>query len=163
MLILKLISLLFISTVLAATFNRNVYADTIEYVFDEEPKCQPLGVAEQNICVEVTAVNQECEDSIIGEFLDSCTIDIEYIVTSNYEGESYIKTFVDCAAITEVKSHVLDNVQIYEDSSETNISLFEDQAAERTTDFLFMYSHRAQASEMKITKASCRISEANIW
>ncbi|MDO6719726.1 hypothetical protein Q4575_09955 [Psychrosphaera sp. 1_MG-2023] len=160
---MRLISLVLTAIILNLMFNCYVNADTNVFVIDDTPKCQPLGIAEQNICVEVTAVNQECEDSILGEFLESCTVDIEYIVTSNYEGDSYIKTFVDCAVITEVKSEVLGNTQIYEDSSETNISLFEDQSAERTTDFLFMYSHRAQANEVQITKAGCRISEANIW
>lgn len=143
---------LFISSL---SFSTTSFAETPHH-------CVELEAQPYNVCVDINAKLLECDTSDLGDFLDACEVNIDYTVSTNYVGESYVKTFVECAVDLELQSPISTRPQIEEDAQEDIISLFSTEH-ERTMSFLFLYSHRSEIKEVNIKNIQCTAVDPQVW
>lgn len=115
------------------------------------------------VCVEITGVDIDCNESYTGDYYRDCDVTLNYEVQTDYKGGSYIEVEVECTVEIEYKGRQTYTTQSdtsYEDESH---SLYAHGSESGTMNFNFSFSSFKEITNVKISSAECEIENVSMY
>lgn len=132
----------------SSTRSYDVSGDDCEYEYDSNAR----------VCVTATDAEMNCRESYDGTYYRSCEIEVEYSVSSDYEGDDYLDVDVECEV--EIKYKKRDGYSwSYDSGSESkNHSLYSYGSESGDMDFDFTFSSYKEVVNVKIDSVECEVN-----
>jgi len=115
------------------------------------------------VCVEITGVDIDCNESYTGNYYRDCDVTLDYEVKTDYKGGSYIEVEIECTVEIEYKgrqTYTTHSDTSYEDESH---SLYAHGSESGTMDFNFSFSSFKEITNVKISSAESEIESVNMY
>ncbi len=115
------------------------------------------------VCVVITGVDLDCNESYTGDYYRDCDVTLSYEVQTDYKGGSYIEVEVKCAVEIEYKgrqTYMTQSDSSYEDESH---SLYAHGSESGTMSFNFSFSSFKEITNVKISSAECEIESVDLY
>ena len=115
------------------------------------------------VCVEITGVDIDCNESYTGDYYQDCDLSLNYEVQTDYKGGSYIEVEVEGTVEIEYKgrqTYTTQSDSSYEDESH---SLYAHGSENETMSFNFSFSSFEEVTNVKIGSAECEIESVDLY
>ena len=114
------------------------------------------------VCVEVTNVDLDCDESLMGNYYDDCEVKVHYELDTDYKGGSYLDVEVRCEAEIEYTGR-----NTYGWSSESEYrneshSLYAHGSNFNTITFDFSFSAFEEVMKVRIDSVHCEIESVDL-
>lgn len=131
-----------------STSSYGVSGDDCEYEYDSNAQ----------VCVTATDAEMDCRESYDGTYYRSCEIEVEYSVSSDYEGDDYLDVDVECEVEIKYKKRDGYSWSYDSDSESESHSLYSYGSESGDMDFDFTFSSYKEVINVKIDSAECEIN-----
>lgn len=113
------------------------------------------------VCLEVTDVDLDCDESISGDYYDECEADIDYELSTDYEGQSSIEAEVSCEA--EVSYDARNGYGGSEsDDDYYSHDLYNTGSEYGSMTLDFSFSRLDEAYDVELESTDCRIDDLTL-
>lgn len=129
-----------------STSSYGVSGDDCEYEYDSNAQ----------VCVTATDAEMDCRESHDGTHYRSCEIEVEYSVSSDYEGDDYLD--VECEVEIKYKKRDGYSWSYDSDSESENHSLYSYGSESGDMDFDFTFNSYKEVINVKIDSVECEIN-----
>ena len=115
------------------------------------------------VCVEVSDTSLDCRKDYSGEYYRSCEVTVEYDVTTDYSGGSYLDADIECQA--DIRYSGLGTYSWRSDSStqDENHSLYAHGSDSESLTFDFSFSSFNEVTQIKIDSVTCEVDSVTMW
>ena len=117
--------------------------------------CDTEPDTDSEVCVRVVDAEIECSENYEETYYDSCEVEIDYIVETDYSGNGSIEVEVRCDVEVEYESETSYSGSEDEDFT-ANVTLYADDSHSGNEDVDFSLYYEEPTS-VKVTEASCKI------
>ena len=115
------------------------------------------------VCVSITGSDLTCNESYYGNFYQDCDVDLNYEVSTDYKGGSYIDAEINCTVEIEYEDRESYRTQSDSNSEDETHSLYAHGSDSNTMSFNFSFSSYEEIIKVKISSAECDIENVNLW
>ena len=130
-----------------------VSGDDCEYEYDSNAQ----------VCVTATDADIDCRESYDGSYYRSCEIEVEYDLSTDYEGDDYLDVDVECEVEIEYKKRDSYSWSTDSDSESDSHSLYSYGSESGDMDFDFSFSSYQEVINVKIESIECEINSVYKW
>lgn len=130
-----------------------VSGDNCEYEYDTGAQ----------VCVTATDVSLNCRESYDGTYYRSCEVEVEYDVSTDYEGDDYLDVDVECEVELKYKKRNGYSWSYDTESESENHSLYSYGSDSSDVELDFSFSSYSEVINVKIDKVECDISSVYKW
>jgi len=113
------------------------------------------------VCLEVTSADFDCDEHYSGEYYDSCEIEVDYEIRSDYKGDSRIYVDIECEARVSYKTR-----ESYDSSDSDSESESHYLRANRTIrdslELDFSYSDYQEVYSAEVDSLECEIESVSL-
>lgn len=127
--------------------------DDCEYEYDSNAQ----------VCVTVTDADMDCRESYDGSYYRSCEIEVDYELTTDYEGDDYLDVDVECEVEIKYKKRDSYSWRNDSDSESQSHSLYSYGSESGDMDFDFTFSSYKEVISVKIDSIDCEINSVYIY
>jgi hypothetical protein len=115
------------------------------------------------VCVAITGVDLDCNESFIGNYYQDCDVTLSYDLQTDYKGGSYIEVEVECIVEIEYKGRQTFITQSDSSNEDESHSLYAHGDESETMSFNFSFSSFNEITYVKISSAECEIEDVNLY
>lgn len=113
------------------------------------------------VCLEVTDADFECDENYSGDYYDSCEIEIDYEIRSDYRGESRIAVDIECEGRVSYKARESYNSSDSESESESHY-LRANRTISDSMELEFSYSYYQEVYSAEVDSLECELDSVRL-
>jgi len=124
--------------------------------------CETEYKTNAEVCVEITGIDLDCNESYAGDYYSDCDVALSYDVETDYQGGSYLDVEVECRVEIEYKgsqTYLTQSDSSYQDESHT---LYAHGSDSDTMYFNFSFSSYQEITSVKIISTECEIASVDL-
>lgn len=123
--------------------------------------CQDEYRSGAEVCLQVTSTDLNCDESYTGDYYDSCEVNINYNLDTDYEGQSSIEAEVGCDVEISYEAR---NGYGSSDSDGDSYShdLYEHDSESGSMTFDFSFSSYDEVYDVEISSTDCRLEDLEL-
>ena len=125
--------------------------------------CETEYKTNAEVCVEITSVNLDCNESFAGHYYSDCDATIYYEVETDYQGGSYLDVEIECRVEIEYKGRNTYITQSDSDYQDESHSLYAYGNESDSMSFNFSFSSFNEITSVKIIWAECEIDSVELY
>jgi hypothetical protein len=115
------------------------------------------------VCISITGGDLNCNESYDGNYYQDCDVDLNYEVSTDYKGGSYIDAEINCTVEIEYEDRESYRVQTDSNYENETHSLYAHGSDSNNMSFNFSFSSYEEIIKAKISSAECEIESVNLW
>ena len=115
--------------------------------------CETEYKTNAEVCVRITGVDLDCEESFSGNYYSDCDVNLAYEVETDYRGGSYLDVDVECTVEIEYKGREIYITQSDSSNQDESHTLYAHGSDSETMNFNFSFSSFQEITNVKISSA----------
>jgi len=124
--------------------------------------CETEYKTNAEVCVRITSVNLDCNESFEGDYYRDCDATIYYEVETDYQGGASIDVEVECRAEIEYKGRETYITQSDSSSQDESHTLYAYDSDSDSMSFNFSFSSFKEITSVKISHTECEIDNVEL-
>lgn len=115
------------------------------------------------VCVEVSDTSLDCRKDYSGEYYRSCKVTVEYDVTTDYSGGSYLDADIECQVDIRYSGPGTYSWRSDSSTQDENHSLYAHGSDSESLTFDFSFSSFNEITQIKIDSVTCEVDSVTMW
>ncbi len=115
------------------------------------------------VTMKISDVSLDCQKGFGDDFYTGCQVEVEYVVETNYKGNSFIEASVECEVEIEYKKRDGYGNSHDSDSESSSITLFSNASERGSMNFDFSFSSYDEVIKVRVVECSCRITDLFLY
>jgi hypothetical protein len=125
--------------------------------------CETEYKTNAQVCINLSDKRLDCDKSFDGDSYESCEVTIDYDVSTDYNGGSYLDAGVECEASIEYTGPEMYSWRSDSSTQDNNFSLYAHGSQSDSSTFDFSFSTFEKVTRAKIDAVHCTINSVNMW
>ena len=130
---------------------RGVTGDNCEYEYDTGAE----------VCVTVTDASLDCRKSYDGSYYRSCEVEVDYDVSTNYNGNDYLDTQIECGVDIKYKGRNTYSWKSDSSNDDESHSLYQYGSESGDMNIDFSFSSYKEVTNVKLDSVDCEINSVS--
>ena len=125
--------------------------------------CETEYKTNAKVCVEVSDASLDCRKDYSGEYYRSCEVTVEYEVTTDYSGGSYLDADIECQADIRYSGRGTYSWRSDTSTQDEDHSLYSHGSDSESLTFDFPFSSFNEVTQVKIDSVACEVDSVTLW
>ena len=125
--------------------------------------CETEYKTNAEVCVEITSVDLDCNESYAGNYYRDCDARLSYEVSTDYSGGAYLDVDVECSIEIEYKDRQTYSTKTDSASQDESYSLYAHDSDSDSMNFNFSFSSYREITSVIIGSAECEIDSVDLY
>jgi hypothetical protein len=125
--------------------------------------CETEYKTNAEVCIEITGVDLDCNESYLGNYYQDCDVSISYDIATDYKGGSYLDVDIGCRVEIEYEGRQTYFTNSESSSSDESHNLYAHGSDSNTMSFNFSFSSFDEVVKATISSTECEIESVNLW
>ena len=125
--------------------------------------CETEYKTNAEVCVEVSDARLDCRKDYSGEYYRSCEVTVEYEVTTDYSGGSYLDADIECQVDIRYSGRGTYSWRSDSSTQDANHSLYTHGSDSESLTFDFSFSSFNEVTQVKLDSVTCEVDDVNLW
>ncbi len=115
------------------------------------------------VCISVSNKSLDCNPNFDGDGYRSCEVTVDYDVSTDYTGGSYLDADIECEANIEHTGPEMYSWRSDSSTQDNNYSLYAYASQSDSFTFDFSFSSFEKVTRAKIDSVNCTVNSVNMW